>query len=172
MAQALASRTIGGEGEDAAPGHPMPDPEEIAEKFPQFEIIECLGRGGMGVVYKARQKSLNRTVAIKILAPEREHDSRFAARFAREAELLAQLSHPHIVTIHDFGQADGLFYLLMEFVDGVNLRDLLRDGKIEPRQALKIVPSICEALQYAHEKGIVHRDIKPENLLLDRDGRV
>ena len=172
IAQALASRTICGECEDATPPHPLPNPEEIADKFPQLEIIECLGRGGMGVVYKARQKSLNRTVAIKILAPEREHDSRFAERFAREAEILAQLSHPHIVIIHDFGQADGLFYLLMEFVDGVNLRDLLREGKIEPRQALKIVPSICEALEYAHGKGIVHRDIKPENLLLDRDGRV
>jgi tRNA A-37 threonylcarbamoyl transferase component Bud32 len=172
ISQALASRTIGGEADDGPVPRALPAPEEIANKFPQFEIVECLGRGGMGVVYKARQKSLNRTVAIKILAPERVHDSRFAARFAREAELLAQLSHPHIVTIHDFGQADGLFYLLMEFVDGVNLRDLLREGKIESRQALKIVPSICEALQYAHEKGIVHRDIKPENLLLDRDGRV
>src|SRR5512144_1446527 len=108
---------------------PLPTPEEIAKHFPQFEILECLGRGGMGVVYKARQKSLNRLVAIKILAPEREHDARFSERFAREAELLAKLSHPHIVTIHDFGETDGLYYLVMEFVDGVNLRDLLRDGK-------------------------------------------
>lgn len=126
----------------------------------------------MGVVYKARQKSLNRLVAIKILAPERGRESRFAERFAREAELLAQLNHPHIVTIHDFGETDGLFYLVMEFVDGVNLRDLLRDGKIAPKQALAIVPPICEALQYAHDKRIVHRDIKPENLLLDREGRI
>ena len=168
MAQALASRTI-----DVGPSAaPPPTPEEIAGKFPHFDILECLGRGGMGVVYKARQKSLNRQVAIKILAPERVPEARFAERFAREAELLAQLSHPHIVTIHDFGEADGLFYLVMEFVDGVNLRDLLRDGKLEPKQALAIVPPICEALQYAHDKGIVHRDIKPENLLLDRKGRV
>ena len=175
MAQALASGTAfpvegttrTGDGSGAAPS-----PEEVAGKFPQFEILECLGRGGMGVVYKARQKSLNRLVAIKVLAPEREHDARFAERFAREAELLAKLSHPHIVTIHDFGQADGLFYIVMEFVDGVNLRDLLREGKIEPRQALAIVPPVCEALQYAHDHGVVHRDIKPENLLLDREGRV
>jgi serine/threonine protein kinase len=126
----------------------------------------------MGVVYKARQKSLNRVVAIKILAPEREREARFAERFAREAELLAKLNHPHIVTIHDFGETGGLFYLVMEFVDGVNLRDLLLDGKLEPKQALAIVPPICEALQYAHEQGIVHRDIKPENLLLDRAGRI
>jgi aminoglycoside phosphotransferase (APT) family kinase protein len=98
-------------------------------------------------------------VAIKVLAPEREHDARFAERFAREAELLAKLSHPHIVTIHDFGQTEGLFYIVMEFVDGVNLRDLLREGKIEPRQALAIVPPVCEALQYAHDHGVVHRTL-------------
>ena len=171
LRQALASRTVVN-GDARTSSKPPPTPEEIADKFPQFEILECLGRGGMGVVYKARQKSLNRLVAIKILAPDREHEPRFAERFAREAELLARLNHPHIVTIHDFGETGGLFYLVMEFVDGVNLRDLLRDGKLEPKQALAIVPPICEALQYAHDKGIVHRDIKPENLLLDREGRI
>ena len=172
MAQALASRTIVEQGDPQGAAAVPPTPEEIADKFPQFDILECLGRGGMGVVYKARQKSLNRLVAIKILAPERVGEEKFAERFAREAELLAKLNHPHIVTIHDFGETGGLFYLVMEFVDGVNLRDLLRDGKLDPQQALAIVPPICEALQYAHDKGIVHRDIKPENLLLDRDGRV
>ncbi len=171
MRQVLASRTVVPEG-GARAATPPPAPEEIADRFPQFEILECLGRGGMGVVYKARQKSLNRLVAIKILAPERGHESRFAERFAHEAELLAKLNHPHIVTIHDFGETGGLFYLVMEFVDGVNLRDLLRDGKLEAKQALAIVPPICDALQYAHDKGIVHRDIKPENLLLDREGRI
>jgi tRNA A-37 threonylcarbamoyl transferase component Bud32/tetratricopeptide (TPR) repeat protein len=171
MRQALASRTIV-DGDHPASASPPLTPEELGEKFPGYEILQCLGRGGMGVVYKARQKSLNRIVAIKILAPERGSESRFAERFAREAELLARLNHPHIVTIHDFGETGGLFYLVMEFVDGVNLRDLLRDGKLEPKQALAIVPPICDALQYAHDKGIVHRDIKPENLLLDRDGRI
>jgi tRNA A-37 threonylcarbamoyl transferase component Bud32/capsular polysaccharide biosynthesis protein len=170
LRQALASRTV--VNGDARSSAPPPTPEEIADKFPQFEILECLGRGGMGVVYKARQKSLKRLVAIKILAPDRDHEPRFAERFAREAELLARLNHPHIVTIHDFGETGGLFFLVMEFVDGVNLRDLLRDGKLEPKQALAVVPPICEALQYAHDKGIVHRDIKPENLLLDREGRI
>lgn len=150
----------------------LPDLEEIAGKFPQFEILECLGRGGMGVVYKARQKSLNRIVAIKVIAPERKHDAHFAVRFSREAEILARLNHPQIVTIHDFGETDGLFFLVMEFVDGVNLREVLRDGRMEPAQALTIVPEICNALQYAHDQGIVHRDIKPENILLDRLGRV
>src|SRR5471032_2623430 len=150
---------------------PLP-PEELAPHFPQLEILECLGRGGMGVVYKARQKSLNRFVALKLLAPERVRDAKFAQRFAHEAKALAALSHPNIVTIHDFGQAGGFYYLLMEFVDGVNLRQAMKAGRFTPEQALAIVPPVCEALQYAHEHGIVHRDIKPENLLLDKEGRV
>jgi serine/threonine protein kinase len=159
------------DGEAAAPQPPL-SPEELAPHFPQLEIIECLGRGGMGVVYKARQKALNRMVALKLLAPERVRNPQFAERFAHEALALAQLAHPHIVTIHDFGQAGDFFYLLMEFVDGVNVRQAMRGGHLTPEQALAIVPPVCEALQYAHEHGIVHRDIKPENLLLDREGRV
>ena len=169
MRQALASRTIADGGKPVSP--PL-TPAEIADKFPGFEILECLGRGGMGVVYKARQKSLDRLVAIKILPPERVGEEKFAERFAREAQTLARLNHPNIVTAFDYGQTGGLFYIVMEFVDGVNLRDLLRDGKLEPKQALAIIPPICDALQFAHDKGIVHRDIKPENLLLDKDGRV
>jgi len=166
LAQGMATGT-GGSAESK-----LPDVQEIQTRFPQFEILECLGRGGMGIVYKARQKSLNRLVAIKVLAPEREHDTHFAARFSREAEILARLNHPRIVTIHDFGESGGLFYLVMEFVDGVNLREILSEGRMEPRQALAIVPEICDALQYAHDRGIVHRDIKPENILLDRAGHV
>ncbi|MDZ4402818.1 serine/threonine-protein kinase [Prosthecobacter sp.] len=147
-------------------------PEELAPHFPQLEILECLGRGGMGVVYKARQKSLNRLVALKLLAPERADDAKFAARFEKEAQALAALNHPHIVTIHDFGQAGGFYFLLMEFIDGVNLRQAMTAGRFTPEQALAIVPPVCEALQYAHEHGIVHRDIKPENLLMDKEGRV
>ena len=151
---------------------PPPPIEEIAPHFPQLDILSCLGRGGMGVVYKARQKSLNRLVALKLLAPEREKDPQFSARFAHEAQALAKLSHPHIVTVHDFGQAGGFFYLLMEFVDGANLRTLLQTHKFTPEQALAIVPPLCDALQYAHDRGIVHRDIKPENLLMDKEGNV
>ncbi len=154
------------------PLQPPPEPADIAKHFPQLEVLECLGRGGMGAVYKARQPKLNRLVALKVLAPEKGADPRFAERFSREAQALARLSHPNIVTVHDFGEADGLYYLLMEYVDGVTLRQLLQARKMAPEEALKIVPKICEALQFAHEQGIVHRDIKPENVLLDKQGRV
>jgi tRNA A-37 threonylcarbamoyl transferase component Bud32 len=151
---------------------PAPPLEEIARQFPQLEILECLGRGGMGVVYKARQPRLNRFVALKILAREKEKDPRFAERFTREAQSLARLNHPNIVTVYDFGETNGLYYLLMEFVDGMSLRQLLETRKLAPEEALTIVPPICEALEYAHHLGIVHRDIKPENILLDKQGRV
>jgi serine/threonine protein kinase len=168
MAEAMAPTQV--EAEPSAQP-PLP-PEQIAPHFPQLEILKCLGRGGMGVVYKARQKTLNRFVALKLLAPERVLDPRFAERFTCEAQALAALNHPNIVTVHDFGQAGGFYYLLMEFVDGVNLRQLLRARKFTPEEALAIVPPLCDALQFAHDRGIVHRDIKPENLLIDVTGRV
>ncbi len=149
-----------------------PSVAELAAKFPQLEILELIGKGGMGAVYKARQTQLNRLVALKILPPHIGEDPAFAERFTREAKALAMLNHPGIVTIYDFGRADGLFYFFMEFVDGVNLRQLLQVGRISAREALVIVPQICDALQYAHDQGIVHRDIKPENIMLDRRGRV
>ena len=149
-----------------------PTVAKLAAKFPQLEILELIGKGGMGAVYRARQKELDRIIALKILPPGIGDDPAFAERFAREAKALAKLNHPGIVTIYDFGRADGLFYFLMEFVDGVNLRQLLHAGRVSPREALAIVPQICDALQFAHDQGIVHRDIKPENILLDRRGRV
>ncbi|MDZ4405188.1 protein kinase [Prosthecobacter sp.] len=169
MAQIIQPTQDGGENVAAIP--PL-TPAELAPHFPQFEIIECLGRGGMGVVYKARQKSLNRFVALKLLAPERADDPQFAARFEKEAQALAALNHPHIVGVYDFGQAGGFYYLLMEFVDGVNLRQLLQAKRLTPKEALSIVPPVCDALQCAHDHGIVHRDIKPENLLIDKTGVV
>ena len=132
----------------------------------------CVGRGGMGVVYKARQKQLDRLVALKILSPDVGQGPGLRRTVRSRGPAMAMLSHPHIVTVYDFGQTDGLYYFLMEFVDGVNLRQLLDAGKLAPQEALAIVPQICDALQYAHDKGIVHRDIKPENILLDKDGQV
>ena len=149
-----------------------PTVDELRPLFPHLEILGIIGRGGMGAVYKARQTQLGRTVALKILAPARGADARFAERFRREARALARLGHPSIVTVHDSGEAGGLFYLLMEFVDGPNLRQLQAAHRLTPQEALAIVPPICDALQYAHAQGIVHRDIKPENILVDTQGRV
>jgi tRNA A-37 threonylcarbamoyl transferase component Bud32 len=149
-----------------------PSIEDVAPHFPQLEILEIIGQGGMGVVYKARQIKLDRIVALKILPPESGKDPAFAERFAREARTLARLNHPNIVAIYDFGETGGLFYFLMEFVDGLNLRELEHSRQLSPEQALAIVPRICDALQFAHEEGIVHRDIKPGNILVDRKGRV
>jgi tRNA A-37 threonylcarbamoyl transferase component Bud32 len=153
-------------------GAPALAVEELAPLFPQLELLELIGQGGMGAVYKARQPSLDRPVAVKVLPPEAGRDPAFAERFGREARALARLCHPNIVAVHDVGRAGDLYYFVMEYVDGVNLRQLLRDGHLDPAQALRIVPQICDALQYAHEEGVVHRDIKPENILLDRKGRV
>jgi predicted Ser/Thr protein kinase len=149
-----------------------PTPAELAASFPQLEILEMLGQGGMGAVYKARQPALDRFVALKILPAEASRDPAFAERFTREARALARLNHPNVVTVYDFGQAGGLYYFVMEYIDGVNLRHLLRAGRLTPEQALRVVPQICDALQYAHEEHIVHRDIKPENILIDQRGRV
>ncbi|MHC1764195.1 MAG: protein kinase [Verrucomicrobiia bacterium] len=146
--------------------------EEVARLFPQLEILELIGRGGMGAIYKARQTALDRFVALKILPPQRSTGPNFAERFNREARALARLSHPNIVAVHEFGRVDNLHFFLMEYVDGVNLRQLEQACRLSPRQALEIVPQICDALQYAHDQGVVHRDIKPENVLVDRKGRV
>ena len=165
-----AFTTDDGTGND--PASPPSSVAELAPFFPQFEIHSCLGQGGMGVVYKARQKSLNRWVALKLLSPERAADPAFALRFASEAQTLAALSHPHIVGIYDFGEAGGMFYLLMEYVEGENLRQVLKAKRHTPAEALAIIAPVCDALQCAHELGIVHRDIKPENLLIHRSGTV
>jgi serine/threonine protein kinase len=149
-----------------------PTPAELAPQFPQLEILGFIGQGGMGAVYKARQKELDRIVALKILPPDIGQDPAFAERFTREAKALAKLNHPGIITIYDFGRANGLYFFLMEYVDGVNLRQLLANSRVSTREALAIVPQICDALQFAHDQGIVHRDIKPENILMDRRGRV
>ena len=150
-------------------GASIPALDEIAAAFPELEVLEMCGQGGMGVVFKARQPKLDRLVALKILTPVLAAQPGFAERFTREARALAKLSHPNIVGVHDFGESGGFFYLLMEFVDGVNLRQAIRSG-ISPEQALLLVPKVCEALQFAHDHGVLHRDIKPENILLDTRG--
>jgi tRNA A-37 threonylcarbamoyl transferase component Bud32 len=155
---------------------PTAPPEDLPLKpgqtFHGLEILELIGRGGMGVVYKARQPALDRLVALKILPQKMALDPDFQNRFIREAKALGSLSHPNIVAVYDFGAEGGFFFFAMEFIDGTNLRQILRDRKLTPEQGLKIVPQLCDALDYAHGEGVVHRDIKPENILLDRKGRV
>lgn len=126
----------------------------------------------MGAVYKARQPALDRLVAVKILPPSVAADPAFAERFTREARALARLSHPNIVGVYDFGQTRNLYYFVMEYVEGANLRSAIQTGKLTAPEALAIVPQVCEALQFAHDEGVVHRDIKPENILIDKRGRV
>ena len=170
-------------GLDAPPGQATVPPaatrsktaipiSELAAVFPQLEILELLGEGGMGAVYRARQRKLERLVALKILSRELSADPAFAQRFLREAQALARLQHPNIVSLYDFGEAVGTYFLVMEYAEGLNLRQILLRGDLKPREALAIVPQICDGLQYAHEAGVIHRDIKPENVLVDRNGRV
>ncbi len=149
-----------------------PGADEIARHLPQFEVTAEIARGGMGVVWRARQRSLDREIALKVLAPDVAAAPGFAERFRREAKALARLDHPNIVRVHDSGESGGLFWLAMEFVEGTTLRHALREGTIAPDEALTIVRRICDALEYAHAQGVVHRDIKPENVLIAADGRV
>jgi predicted Ser/Thr protein kinase len=173
MKVGLATETEADAAAKAVSARFVPPPvAEIAQLFPQLEILRLVGQGGMGAVYKARQPTLDRFVALKVLPPALSSDPGFAERFNREARALARLNHPNIVAVHDFGAAGALHYLLMEFVDGTNLREVEQAGKLTPEQAFAIVPQICEGLQFAHNEGVVHRDIKPENLLLDKKGRV
>ncbi|MDG2125874.1 MAG: protein kinase [Verrucomicrobiales bacterium] len=137
-----------------------------------MEILNPLARGGMGVVYKARQPKLNRVVAIKVIDATLAGVPEFTQRFEREARALAVLNHPNVVQVFDHGHEDGLCYLVMEWVDGASLREILTAGHLSADDALRYVPQICDALEYAHAQGVVHRDIKPENILIDRQGQL
>jgi hypothetical protein len=154
------------------PRFAAPPVDAVARLFPRLEILGLLGVGGMGAVYKARQPALDRLVALKLLPAAGDSGANFEERFNREARALALLGHPNIVAVHEFGDVGELRYFIMEFVDGANLRQLEQTGRLSPREALQIIPQICDALQYAHDEGVVHRDIKPENVLVDRKGRV
>ncbi len=156
-------------GPDASHTPPL-SPEELSRRLPELEDFSLIGPGGMGTVYRARHRTLERPVAVKVIHAHLLEREGFRERFAREARTLARLDHPNIVKVYDFGERERLYYLIMELVDGVTLRHAIDEGAIEPKEALSLVPRICEALQYAHDQGIVHRDIKPDNILLDRQG--
>jgi serine/threonine protein kinase len=156
---------------------PHEDPESAtvvraALKVPGYELIHIIGRGGMGEVWRAKQVSLGREVAVKLLKPDLAKDTDFIKRFEKEAAALASLSHANIVQIIDRGQSEGIYFFAMEFVHGRSLRDLMAEHKLSPSDALKIVAQICNAIDYAHDHGVVHRDLKPENIMVSTDGQV
>lgn len=139
----------------------------------KYEIISEIGRGGMANVYKAKQKSLGRLVALKVFHQSMVHDKELFERFQREARIYATLKHPNIVNIYDVGYENGYHFISMEYISGENLLRLIRQrGKLEPEQTVKIIVSIAEALDYAHNKGIIHRDIKSSNILISEGGEI
>ncbi|SHM08583.1 serine/threonine protein kinase [Caldanaerovirga acetigignens] len=139
----------------------------------RYVVLEEIGGGGMAVVYKARCTLLNRIVAIKVLRPEYSHDENFVMRFRREAQAAASLSHPNIVNIYDVGQEDGIYFIVMEYVEGKTLKELIREGApLLPSKVIEIAKQICDALECAHKNKIVHRDIKPHNIIITPEGMV
>ena len=138
----------------------------------RYEILRKIGDGGMAFVYQARDKLLNRIVAVKVLRPEFVDDQEFLVKFKKEAEAVASLSHPNIVNVYDVGEDGKVHYIVMEYVDGQNLKEIIQDeGRLEEYTALDIAKQIARALSEAHRNGIIHRDIKPHNILISKDGR-
>lgn len=159
------------------PRTPMepPSPEVLQAQLSGYEVTKLLGRGGMGAVYLGMQMSLDRPVAIKVLPPFLEgDDGSFIERFKREARAMAKLNHPGIVSVYDFGQTrSGLLYFVMEFIEGTDVQRMITQKKrLKPSHAHAITAHVCDALAYAHERGLIHRDIKPANIMISRDGEV
>lgn len=149
--------------------------DAVAEALPSevgpYEVLGELSRGGMGVIYRVRQRHLNRVVAMKVLIAGRDASADQIRRFLREARAAARLRHPHIVSIHDVGSSDGKVYFTMDLIEGESLHERLRRGRIPYREAVEILRQVADAVHYAHENGVIHRDIKPGNILIDASGR-
>lgn len=171
LGRALESKPLTGDPHAWQP----PGPEALQALLHGYEVQQFIARGGMGAVYRGLQTSLGRQVAIKILPSElRDADPHYAARFKQEARAMAQLNHPAIVSVYDFGEMpDGTFYFIMEFIEGTDVGQMVaRHERLASAHAMAITAHVCDALQYAHERGIVHRDIKPANIMVGFDGRV
>jgi serine/threonine-protein kinase len=139
-------------------------------RFGDYELLEELGRGAMGIVYKARQISLDRIVALKMILAGQLASETEVQRFQAEARMAAHLRHPHIVAIHDVGQHEGQHYFTMDCIAGRSLGDLIRDKPLPPAQAAAILRTVAEAIHYAHNQGVLHRDLKPGNILMATGG--
>jgi serine/threonine-protein kinase len=162
-------------GRHAVQDTPGPEEDPVALtglpcRFGDYELLEEIGRGGMGVVYKARQISLNRTVALKLLRPGNWGDAADLRRFRNEAETVAGLDHPNLVPVHEVGERDGRVYFTMKLVEGGSLADRLADFRATPRKAATVVAAVARAVHYAHQRGVLHRDLKPANVLLASRG--
>lgn len=146
--------------------------DSIRQLFPHLEIERTLGQGGMGIVFLARQRHLDRPVALKIIAPEIAGNPTFAERFSREARTTARLNHKNVAMVYDFGEVEGVYFMVMEYVEGRSLRELIQGGGPSLYVAIEIMLQVCDALSYAHQAGVVHRDIKPENVIVGLNGQV
>lgn len=145
-------------------------PSAVLTDLPDYDVHEELGRGGMGIVYRGTQRSLDRTVAIKVCRQDAADSSTYQSRLRREADTIARLHHPHIVQIYDVGAVQDQFFIVMQYVAGHSLSDELREGPLEQRRAAEIVRKVALAMQSAHEHGVLHRDLKPSNILIDAHG--
>ena len=153
------------------PQFKAPTTEELQQLLPAYDVLSFIAKGGMGAVYKAHQKSLERNVAIKILPREFGEDHDFRRRFEDEAKAMAKLNHPNLISVYDFGEVDHMLYIVMEFVDGKSFHESFHGRAIAEKEVAHLVAGICEGLAHAHEAGILHRDIKPANILLDSKNR-
>ncbi|NWF70352.1 MAG: serine/threonine protein kinase [Chloroflexi bacterium] len=147
-----------------------PKDQLIGKTLGQYAILEEVGRGGMATVYRARQSSMNRIVAVKVLPPALMHDPGFYERFQREVDVISHLEHPHILPIYDFGQFEGMPFIVMRYLGGGSLAQMIRRGPPPFDQLERPLTQVASALDYAHQKGIIHRDIKPGNIMLDENG--
>ena len=173
----LASEPVAGVGDPGGDdGVRAPDKKKIARPstilgdFGDYEVQEEIGRGGQGVVYRARQKSLNRTVALKVIGLGHWATEAHLKRFRREAEAAARLEHPGIVPIYEVGERDGSCYFSMKFIEGGQLDEVVKHKTMPIRRAVELIAKVARTVHYAHEHGILHRDIKPGNILLDGKG--